>query len=640
MIKEYTIENFKAFAGPATVPIKPITLIFGPNSSGKSSIFQSLLMLKQTLEEKATSEPTISTKGILVDLGGFLDIAHKHKININECCSFKVHFTEYPKLASALVSEEHFPIEARLDSVTTDSFRELCNAVENDSHGLEFKFSYDKTLGGVLSEMKLYLGNTSYPFITYRAGKKTPPSITSGKRSKRKFRIAEIDKNHSFWSKLSSSRSGRDKFKDEYPIFTELREAIKKTGRKTSNPNAFIAQIRIKMKMQGLKPPKYNNKFFYFLDKELLSLPELYTLLSEKNDLDYLSPIFQEIEPILNKPYKEITGPEKNVIKRFNRIIFNHTFRDCLNFPYGSSYESFVYDTTTDCKDENGSMRDWIFYPIKGLEDSWITVDRFLPNSVKGHDPVEIIYENQDTEDPDSENLSLLTLASSHDFRRFLDSIIYMGPMREWPHRYYSSTGRSIEEVGTKGEKTYDVLIRNDDLINKVNNKLESLGLIYKLKIVLLGNETEGIYDLYAIKLYDSLMDVYLYPTDVGFGVSQVLPIIVQSMLSKEKTILIEQPELHLHPAQQAELGDMFIEAALGENKNTFLIETHSEHLILRIQKRIREKKLRPEDVAVIYVSKEDGGSKCLELRLDEEGNFIDHWPDGFFEERYMEMFD
>ena len=75
---------------------------------------------------------------------------------------------------------------------------------------------------------------------------------------------------------------------------------------------------------------------------------------------------------------------------------------------------------------------------------------------------------------------------------------------------------------------------------------------------------------------------------DVGTGISQLLPVLVNAAGAKERLIAIEQPELHLHPALQAELGDVFIESALGENKNVFLIETHSEHLLLRIMRRMR----------------------------------------------------
>ena len=114
----------------------------------------------------------------------------------------------------------------------------------------------------------------------------------------------------------------------------------------------------------------------------------------------------------------------------------------------------------------------------------------------------------------------------------------------------------------------------------------------------------------------------------------------------------IEQPELHLHPAQQSELGDIFLKAALpaGETRNQFILETHSEHLILRIMRRIRETHLgklpkeknlppvRPSDVAVLYVEKEGPRSIVREFPLNERGELVKAWPGGFFEEGLREM--
>jgi predicted ATPase len=124
---------------------------------------------------------------------------------------------------------------------------------------------------------------------------------------------------------------------------------------------------------------------------------------------------------------------------------------------------------------------------------------------------------------------------------------------------------------------------------------------------------------------------------------------LVNAAAMRERLIAIEQPELHLHPAQQAELGDVFIESALGERKNTFLLETHSEHLILRVMRRIRETtqrrlppgapSVRPSDVAVLYVERDGDHSIVREMPLNERGELVKAWPKGFFEEAFNEMF-
>ena len=112
---------------------------------------------------------------------------------------------------------------------------------------------------------------------------------------------------------------------------------------------------------------------------------------------------------------------------------------------------------------------------------------------------------------------------------------------------------------------------------------------------------------------------------------------------------MIEQPELHLHPALQTELVDLFIKSALGKQENTFLIETHSEHLILRLLRRIRENaegnlpedipKITPDDLAVVYVDQGEHGAEVTHIPVNEEGEFDRPWPKGFFAERAKELF-
>ena len=110
----------------------------------------------------------------------------------------------------------------------------------------------------------------------------------------------------------------------------------------------------------------------------------------------------------------------------------------------------------------------------------------------------------------------------------------------------------------------------------------------------------------------------------------------------------IEQPEIHLHPALQAELGDLFIESALGERRNTFFVERHSEHVILPILRRVRETTegklesgktaVHPEDIAVVFVEPTAKGSMLRHLPVTPDGDFGAPWPGGFFAERFQEL--
>jgi predicted ATPase len=133
---------------------------------------------------------------------------------------------------------------------------------------------------------------------------------------------------------------------------------------------------------------------------------------------------------------------------------------------------------------------------------------------------------------------------------------------------------------------------------------------------------------------------------DVGSGVSYVLPILC-SVIGNGFSF-IEQPELHLHPKSQCEIGDVFI-ASLNKGHTT-VVESHSEHLLLRILRRIREThkgylipkelKIKPEDITIYYFQPTENGTRIKHIRVDEYGEFIDRWPDGFFSERDKELFD
>ena len=124
--------------------------------------------------------------------------------------------------------------------------------------------------------------------------------------------------------------------------------------------------------------------------------------------------------------------------------------------------------------------------------------------------------------------------------------------------------------------------------------------------------------------------------TDVGFGVSQVLPALVQAFYSEpSSTVWMEQPELHLHPQVQAELADVFISATHsrqdGIDRNVqLIIESHSEHFLNRLQRRIAEDLISPEDVAIYFARRSGSASKLEDLRINEFGD-IENWPENFF---------
>lgn len=231
------------------------------------------------------------------------------------------------------------------------------------------------------------------------------------------------------------------------------------------------------------------------------------------------------------------------------------------------------------------------------------------------------------------------------EFEKILRSIYYVGPLREYPKRLYLWAGEIPDHVGIKGEQVIPALLagrgrhyslarthRNESLMSLVGAELRRLGLISKLTVRSV-REPRKEYEI-LVRSGFSLPEVKL--TDIGFGVSQVLPVIVECFyVPSNSIVLFEQPELHLHPKAQSELADLFIDAIYAKEEGTprncqFIIESHSEHFLRRLQRRIAEEKLGSRDAALYFVHSRGGAARLEALEVDTYGNIL-NWPEGFF---------
>ena len=224
--------------------------------------------------------------------------------------------------------------------------------------------------------------------------------------------------------------------------------------------------------------------------------------------------------------------------------------------------------------------------------------------------------------------------------RKKLTSIRYIGPLRKSPTRIEPLVEHQATYVGNDGQGVASILYKAPDAVIKVNSYLTRMGIPYEVHVKRIDSGASGtLGELIAIQLVDKRSNVILSMEDVGFGISQILPLLVQLAVSKTNLVVIEQPELHLHPAIQANFGDLLIEGVNSEVQTQFLIETHSEHLLLRLQRRIRSGELDHQSVAVYYIDAiENSGSGILRLELDKNGEFLTPWPNGFFPERIDEI--
>lgn len=225
-----------------------------------------------------------------------------------------------------------------------------------------------------------------------------------------------------------------------------------------------------------------------------------------------------------------------------------------------------------------------------------------------------------------------------------LRSVFYLGPLREPPRRSYRWSGEAPDHVGPRGDRFIEAILagakrtyvwkaaRKLSLEALVARCLREMGLIADFKVVSLGPKLKE----HEVTVRTAPGRPWVHLTDVGFGVSQVLPIIVESFyVPAGSTVLMEQPEIHLHPRVEAKLADLFVDAVNARENGVlrncqFVIESHSEHLLRRLQLKIAEQAVSKDQVALYFVEQGERGATLREIEVDDYGN-ITNWPKDFF---------
>jgi hypothetical protein len=239
-----------------------------------------------------------------------------------------------------------------------------------------------------------------------------------------------------------------------------------------------------------------------------------------------------------------------------------------------------------------------------------------------------------------------------------LDELVHIGPLRRNPQRIYFGSGGRPGQLYSQGENIEDMIFKaqqsgESQLIEKTNQWLSDCGFDVQL-----GISEVGFGDLYQLVVEEDGLSINL--ADSGFGLSQTLPIIVRAVnmdLKREQEqersnmarwvpsrsrqvqnrfmMLIEQPEIHLNPRIEADIGDFFID--IIESDIDLIIETHSEHLLNRIQRRVADDTIKDSgSVSIYFVSKPEEESDIEEIIMDSNGRF-DNWPAGFFQDDFEE---
>jgi predicted ATPase len=536
ILKTLFIENFKGIGRRVSFDFKPITLFFGQNSAGKSTVLHALNYLHDILQYHRINADNTSLGHDAIDLGGFQQFVHQHDLDkiivfelLLDVSTFDLTETE----AAAYYQELFYTRNQDDESLRLFDISQLTSSI--DSISLKFQIAWSERLAKpYVKQFEIELNSES--FI----------NITSSNDCRRR-EIVFINLHH--------------------PLFMALDE--------------------------------FSEDGFYRLTEFIID------------------------ESFLDNQGNGLIGIENAV------------------------------DALPDHKASLNLADIW-------LGDSWDEADRKA--EFKGI-------------------LSTLLLGPLEVAAKELSKMRYLGPIRQIPPRNYSP--KSIENPNwSDGLAAWDLLFKKHlSLLKEVNEWLNGfddqgvkrLATGYAVKIaeyrqLLVGSRLEGLLNVQDINqnkdeiqqlleqlavdkhfmLTDMRRKVDVFPGDVGIGISQLLPVVVGALATDIPLLSIEQPELHVHPALQVAVGDLFIYAAKQKGKD-FIMETHSEHVMLRLLRRVRETAngelvnseyaLNPDDLNVVYVDCIDGETRLIRLRVDEDGDFIDRWPNGFFGERAEELF-
>ena len=553
MLTAFCIGNFKAFAEVQRVPIRPLTLIYGQNSSGKSSIIHGLILARHAAEKGALDVHRTEVGGDAVDLGGFRQYVHRREANRRMEWSAELDTRSLQGRAAEIL--------APVDRITLS----LVVGMALDDQ--------DRALPDAIPEVQRY------------------DLLVDGRSLLR-------------MSKRRDSDFQLDRLEHEDPVLREVLKAIVETSTTT----------------ESIQPSDYEG-LGEAIDQAITEVTaRAGTILPER----LIGP-------------EDTTAGGQSTLFPVSRGRRREDLATAVRFFIPRTLDALVRGLSEAVSAELfrlqylGPLRS---YPPRHLafsqhhDPNWFAGGGYAWDVVRRDRRVRELVNGWLSEPERLQTPYELVLRELVGIDE-LDQPILEG-----------LEAINDEGLGVEGEAEGDHEFDQRPLIRDPDAEAE------RIRTIIQSSEIEKLSELIMI---DRRSNTLVSHRDVGIGVSQVLPVLVGAYANSNQIVAIEQPEIHLHPALQADLGDVFIESALGERRNRFLLETHSEHLLLRIMKRMRQTvagelpdgvhPVHKEDVMVLYVERDGSRSIVRQMPLDDRGELVKAWPGGFFEEDFDELF-
>lgn len=603
MLKSWSIKNFKPIVDSGELQLAPVTVLAGRNSSGKSSLLQSILMIAQTLGSRLLDRPLLPNER-LVQLGTFEDILSE--------------------LVSSRTLELRFGLEIEDEELFTSSQLRSMSKWGTTSAQFSVKFSGATSNGTTSSAIEASKVVVEQVSLEANAELKAPtPQMTFGlKPRKISFDLQKMgeDDIQRFLENVSpeqrrliSSTSENDNYLGSFKWTDE-----------NMLPQEEISEQYL-VALSHFLPSRFTRKYNLGKRRKQAIAYYIHRVFEDANSklpkaLEHLTKIDMESPFTLNlKAAIDILCKESGIDKTFS----------------GQTLEDLVHWTRELRKT---SRKRKIFTDIQAA-----VIQEFF---------------NNDNDDQNFEGLEL-TVHNIYlgDIEQVIEQIAsfftskirYLGPLRADPQTSQKfGPSSELDDVGSKGEFAAAVYDSNHaariEWYNPQNKQIEKgrlqdaldcwaqyLGVAQQVKTEMAG--LSGV----AWKVVSKEGRKPRSLPEVGVGISQILPILIMGLLSPVNSLLIiEQPELHLHPYVQARLGDFFM--GLAKCKKQCLIETHSENLVSQLRLHIVEAGgLEKSDCVVYFVDQDKkGAAKFEKIEISPNGNIL-NWPDGFFDETMLQ---
>ncbi len=544
-ISKISLTNFRSFKSTQSIELAPVTLLFGPNSVGKSSVLMALAYVQQILSKGHCNPQKLDALGDKT-IGGFRALVHGQ--NLNESLKIRLDFA---------------PDKTPFVYYGAD-VEEMANHIQNFQYVLMEDFGGSIESGAVEFEIawshrhqKAFVNNYRVWINECYVG-----CITSSEDEKN-TRISELNTQHPLlipdnnddWLERTYGEDSDREPLEEGDYHTEFEQALNQLNPNPSN-TAAVADTE-----------NTGEQFINRIAPVSLSC-------------------WAGAIPRLGMPVMtNLTGQEFDGIEEhFNFLVIRQVLSQAFVLPLDKLLESL----------ENSVQ----IGPLRVVPDN-----DYVPNPhpeqndwVDGSAAWDLLHK-----DPNSDDSIKRLLQRTSDWFASADKL----------DAGYEVINHSVSQVAT------------------LESAPDPLGLLRKRHVF----------------FKELRSDILLSANQLGTGISQVIPIVVAANHDSVGMVSIEQPELHIHPRFQVELADVFLRM---RDKHSFLIETHSEHLILRLLRRIRQspddelpkgfEPIKVSDVSIVYLEPTENGVVTKRIRIDEDGEFVDRWPQGFFVERREEL--